>query len=194
MNVRGIRLAIGVLAAAALLSACGLVSLLYPPVDLANPDFSFVPGSSEIFPGVLRHGTATVRITSGEPRTVDLPHLAGDQPSMMMAGYGAIVWWRGGDWELRLESGSADVGGFGGSPGLTLFREDTDPPLQAEGATCTVTYSANTATHIAGHAECKGLAWVDRFSGGPMDLPLPSGPPTFDHPPFDATITFDATP
>lgn len=192
MTMRGMRLAIGVLAASALLSACGLVSLLYP-VDLANPDFSFVPGGSEFSPGTLRHGTATITITSGEPRAIELTHLSGEEPSAVMPGFGAFVTWRSGDWALRILGGSG-VTGLGGTPELTIVREDTDPPLQADGTTCTITNTANTATHFAGHAECKGLKWVDPSGDGPMDLPLPSGSPNADHPAFDATITFDATP
>ena len=192
MNVRGMRLAIGVLAAAALLSACGLVSLLYPPADFANLDPSLGPFSSNMIPTTLRHGTATITITSGEPRVVELPHLSALSPGMVMPGLGAIVSWSGGDWELQM-FGSAFTGLGPTSTELTIVREDTDPALRADASTCAITFTSMTPTHVAGHAVCTGLAWVDALSD-PMDLPLPSGPPAFDHPLFDATITFDATP
>jgi hypothetical protein len=199
MHIRGIRLATEVLAVSALLAACSLTSLFYPPVDYSDPDFSLMPGQSEFAPypsdfapAILRHGTATITITTGEPRVVQLPHLSGADPSMVLSGFAAIVAWRGGDWELKIEAAETPLMGSG-MPALTIIREDTDPPLQADGSTCTITYTAKTATHVAGHADCKGLAWVDGL-GDLMDLPVPSGSPTSDHPLFDATIVFDATP
>jgi hypothetical protein len=198
MHLRGIRVAVAVLAVAAVLASCSLASLLYPPVDYTDPGFSFDPNfsfepfSSDVIPATLRHGTATVTITSGEPRVVQLPHLSGDQPSVVLPGFGAAVAWRGGDWELKIEGGGSGLLG-GESPILTLVREDTDPPLQADGTPCTIAFTETTPTHVAGRAVCKNLAWVDRMSDL-MDLPVPSGSPTFDHPLFDATIVFDATP
>jgi hypothetical protein len=194
MHDRGIRLVASGLVVSALLAACSLTSLFLPQGDLGfsslDPYFSLDASSSEIVPVTLRHGTATITITSGEPRIVELPHLSGDSPSMVLPGFGQFVTWRGGDWALKLEGGS--LMGVG-SPTLTIVREDVDPSLQADGNTCTVTYTAQTPTHLAGRAVCTGLAWVDVLSN-PMDLPVPSGPPTFDHPLFDATIVFDATP
>lgn len=200
MNVRRIRLAIGVLAASALLSACGLVSLLYPQAPLFDPTFSFDPSyfplsSDPAAYGTLRHGTATIKITSGEPRTVELTHLSGSEPSAVMPGLGAFVTWRSGDWGLSVMADTMGAGFMGGGE-ITISREDTDPPLQADGSACTVTYTAKTSTHFAGHAECKGLVWADPFGLGGMDLPRPStsASPGVARPPFDATITFDATP
>jgi hypothetical protein len=198
MNVRRIRLAIGVLAASALLTGCGLIGFLYPPVAYPpiDPKFSFAPFPSDPAAyGTLRHGTATIKITSGEPQTVQLTHLSGSEPSAVMPGLGAFVTWHSGDWGLSVMGDSMGAGFMGGAE-ITITREDTDPPLQADGSDCTVTYTANTSTHFAGHAECKGLVWTDPFSPGGMDLPRPwtSASPGIARPPFDATITFDATP
>ena len=195
--MRRIRLAIGVLAASAVLSACGLIGFLYPPVAYPpmDPNFSLLPFGSDGPFGTLRHGTATIKITSGDPQTIQLTHLGGDEPSEVMPGLGAFVTWRTGDWTLRV-MGDSFVGGAKTNAELTITREDTDPPLQADASDCTVTYTAKTVTHFAGQAECKGLVWEDPFGPGGMDLPRPSSSasPGATRPPFDATITFDATP
>ena len=198
MNVGRIRLAVGVLAASALLSACGLLGFLYPPVDFAMPSFdmaSLMALGSEPPMGTLRHGTATIKITSGDPQTVQLTHLSAAEPAVVMPGFGAFVTWRSGDWALSLSSDSFGSGFPGAAAELMITREDTDPPLQADGSDCTVTYTAKTMTHFAGHAECKGLVWQDPFGPGGMDLPRPSTSASpVNRPAFDATITFDATP
>jgi hypothetical protein len=201
MNVRRMRLAIGVLAASALFSACGLLGFLYPPSDFAMPSFdmaSLMALGSEPPMGTLRHGTATIKITSGDPRTVQLTHLSAEEPAVVMQGFGAFVTWRTGDWALRLSADSFGSGsGLAGTAAeLMITREDTDPPLMADGSDCVVTYTATSPTHFAGHAECKGLVWADPFGPGGMDLPRPStsASPGVARPPFDATITFEATP
>lgn len=191
MHSRGIGFAVGVMAVVAVLASCSLTSLFLPPGDLGFS--SFDPLSSAGAPAEFRHGTATITITSGEPRVVELTHLSADQPSMLMPGFGTFLSWRTGDWLLEIDSAVPGLLGSG-QPMLTITREDTDPPLTADGSTCTTTYTTTSATHVAGRAECKGLAWVDSFAGNPMDLPVPSGSPATDHPLFDATITFDATP
>lgn len=201
MNVRRIRHAVGVLAASALLSACGLLGFLYPPIGFPDsslyppiyPDLSFDPFSSELPMGTLRHGKATIKITSGDPQTIELTHLSGSEPSEVMRGLGAFVTWRTGDWGLLIAGGSGSAA-FGSQ--LMITREDTDPPLEADGSACRLTFTAQTATHVAGHAECKGLVWRDPFGPDGMDLPRPStsASPGVARPPFDATVTFDATP
>jgi hypothetical protein len=198
MNVRRIRLAVGVLAASALLSACGLLGFLYPPAAFPFPSFdpngSLLPFPSDPFFATLRHGTATIKITSGEPRTVQLTHLSADEPAMVMSGLGAFVTWRTGDWVLKVMDESLAAGSMTNAE-LMITREDTDPPLQADASDCTVTYTATSPTHFAGHAECKGLVWMDPFGPGGMDLPRPSTSASpVNRPAFDATITFDATP
>ena len=193
--MRRIRLAIGVLAASALLSACGLIGFLYPPVAYPpiDPNFSFLPIGSDGPFGTLRHGTATIKITSGGPKTIELTHLSGSEPSEVMPGFGSIVNWRTGEWGLQVMGGGTDGASLMGDTGLTITREDTDTPLQADGSGCKITFTAQTAKHIAGRAECKGLVWRDPFG---MDMPPPSSSasPRASLPPFDATITFDATP
>jgi hypothetical protein len=143
-------------------------------------------------PADLGHGTATITITSGEPRVVELPDLRDDEPSVVFPGLGAVVSWRGGDWGLEIQ-GRGSVGFGSDTAILTITRDDTDPPLQADGTPCAITFTEVAPTHVAGSAVCKNLAWVDRM-GGPMDLPVPSGSLSADHPLFDATIVFDATP
>lgn len=191
MTIRGIGVAAAAVVVAILLGACSLTSLFLPPGDLGFS--SFDPLSSAGAPATFRHGTATITITSGEPRVVELTHLSADQPSMVMPGFGTFVSWRTGDWLLEIDSVVPGLLGSG-QPMLTITREDTDPPLTADGSTCMVTYTATSASHIAGRAQCKGLAWVDSFEGNPMDLPVPSGSLATDHPLFDVTIVFDATP
>lgn len=197
MNVRRMRLAIGVLAASTLLTACGLIGFLYAPgaYRSIDPNVSFPPFGSDGPFGTLRHGTATIKITSGDPQTIQLTHLSGDEPSEVMPGLGAFVTWRTGDWGLKVMGDSLGTGSMTNAE-LTITREDIDPPLQADASDCTVTYTAKTMTHFAGHAECTGLVWVDPFGPDGMDLPRPStsASPGIARPPFDATITFDATP
>lgn len=191
---------------AAVLAGCGLVELFYPdPYGLSSyplfdpsdyPDGSFPFDESFGVPTQYHHGTATIQITSGEPMTVVLPHLAGDSPSVFEPGFGPAVSWRGGDWSMRLLS--ADVPTLIQSNMLTFAREDTDPPLTADGSKCTVKVSSMTSTRFAGTATCKGLVWTDVYDMGyDPDLPSPTPAPRSSHvglPPFDATITFEATP
>lgn len=100
--------------------------------------------------------------------------------------------WRGGDWVLYVSGDGAGSDPLSTAE-LTLRREDTDPPLRTDGSDCTITFTSTTLTHLAGHADCTGLVWEDPMSDS-MDLPVPSGSPATDHPLFDATIVFDATP
>lgn len=223
-------LAIGLIGVSAVLAACttapkavstataGLPSiepdLSFPPDLSLAPDESFPPDESVppdvVGPGdsfstaLLRHGTATVVITSGEPMTIHMPHIGGDGPSLMDPDIGVDVTWRGSDWELRVQGGEMLDPTVVGDTGLTLIREDTDTPLLADGSTCKITFTVETPTHVAGSATCTNLTWTDAFDGATTDLPdasaspaaspSPAGSPGIGRPPFDATVTFDATP
>ena len=225
---RGLCLAIGLVGASLVLAACSSTpkapstpvlpsiepdasfppDLSLPPEDSLPPDESFPPDvvdpSDAILTPLLRHGTATVEITSGSPMTIHMPHIGGDGPSMMDPDIGVDVTWRGGDWELRVQGGEMLDPTVVGDSGLTLIREDTDTPLLADGTSCTITYSVETPVHVAGRATCTNLTWTDAFDGSTGDLPGASGSPAAsapalnspgsDLPPFNATITFDATP
>ena len=162
------------------------------PEDSGAPDESLGPDDSNLPDGSFTHGSATITFSNGSPSTVQLPHLAADMPSSYEPDFGVSIAWRGGDWAIHLDGGDpTDQTGFG----LVITREDTDPPLLADGSTCTLTFSTETATHVVGKATCSGLVWIDAFGDDTSDLPSPAAAtPSSSLPPFDATITFEATP
>lgn len=87
MHSRRIGVAAAVVVASTILAACSLTSLFLPPVDYTDPSFTFGPEFSFLLPFesggapvALHRGTATITITSGEPRVVELPCLASEQP------------------------------------------------------------------------------------------------------------------
>jgi hypothetical protein len=212
-------LVLAVLAFASLLAACsspavsptGAVDLSFPddtfppdlslgPDDSLGPNDSLQPGDSpgpddSLTPsGAFSHGTATITFSSGTPKTVVLPHLAADSASTFEADLGVSVTWRGGDWAIHLD---AAVPPDPVVLTMLISREDTDPPLSADGSTCTVTFTSETIDHVAGKAECKGIVWNNAFGADGMDLPVPTpvpGSSSAASTPFDATITFSATP
>lgn len=209
-------LALLVLAAfafAALLAACGspkvlptgAVDLSFPdetfppdlslePEDTLGPDDSLGPEETLAPSGAYTHGTATITFSSGSPKTVVLPHLAADSASTFESDLGVSVSWRGGDWAIHLD---AAVPPDPVVLTMIISREDTDPPLSADGSTCTVTFTAETIDQVAGTAVCKGIVWNNAFGEDGMDLPVPTPAPgasPASSAPFDATITFSATP
>ena len=98
-----------------------------------------------------------------------LPHLAADTESTFDTDLGISIAWRGGDWAIHFDSAvPADNPIFT----LVITREDTDPPLSADGSNCTITFTAQTADHVAGKAVCPGLVWDDAFG---EDLPDADG-------------------
>ena len=107
-----------------------------------------------------------------------------------MPGLGVTASWRTGDWELELDSFGSSFTGSGTQ--LTILREDTDPPLSADGSGCAITITKQNAQGLAGTATCKGLRWAAAIA--PFSSPDDPPSPAAGHPPFDATITFSATP
>ena len=105
MTVRAVRFAIGAVTIAWLLGACTLIPLFFP-LGGAFPSGPVRPTDVPLQPGRYTHGTATVTLTSGEPRTVEMRIDAADVSAMVM-GLGASVAWRGDDWGLHIVGGGA---------------------------------------------------------------------------------------
>ena len=159
-----------------------------PPDGTPGPDDSALPS------GAFTHGTATITFSTGDPKTIVLPHLAADSASTFETDLGVSLAWRGGDWAIHLD---AAVPADSAVQTLFITREDSDPPLSADGSNCTVTFTSETVDKVTGKADCKGLTWSNAFGADGMDLPIPTlapGATPFARPPFDATITFSATP
>jgi hypothetical protein len=174
------------LAAASLVVVVAGCNILFPG-SAFDSGSGFDPGFPD--PSVVATfttGSATIRL--GDGSTVTLDRL---QPgSAQITTIGSAVGWSSGDgWTLRLVgAGSSDT--FGGSSFVELDRiVDLQHWTTYDPSRCTVSVEQATGSGLRGTASCKGLRWVDALA---MDFgPEPSD---LGQPPFDAEITFSATP
>jgi len=137
-------------------------------------------------------GSASIAIAGGE--TIQLDQL--DATSGIESMMGSDVQWKNADgWSLRLNgAGMVLPDGFGttmGSPAyLTLDRiADGHHWTTYDPSRCVVTVETADKTAVRGTATCRGVQWYDAVDGISMEAPKPA-----DEPPFDAEITFEATP
>jgi hypothetical protein len=154
--------------------------LSFDPVTFGSfePDFS-MPAPSAVF----TKGAATVTI-DGRPVTLDrLSGMAATYPML-----GSEATWTDGKGMYVRYYGSGDST----EPGFVSFDRirdgshwTTDDP-----ARCTVVTDHTDRTGIAGTATCTGLRWIDTMGG------FGSGGDAYvaGEDPFDAAITFQATP
>jgi len=154
-----------------------------------DPGFPPFPDASGALPSVtFTKGTATITI-AGEAVTLD--RMSGS--ASIAPGFGEQAGWTDGHgWYVQVFA--ADTGGpvFGGSTYLSLDRiVDGHHWSVADPTHCDVTVDRSDKTGIAGSASCKGVRWADLMAG--YD---PNGNPSIveGQAPFDATITFEATP
>ena len=193
MKLRRFGLAIGTLLARSRACRCGLSSLFFP----MDPSFIGDPGASRVLsfldsspPVIFRHGTATIEITKGGE--------GHDQADPSERGHGSLAHARPrpgcelAHRRLGARRGFLRVGPRWVQTQLRIVREDTDPALSADGSGCAITFTNQNEQSLHGTATCKGLRWVD--AAALLDDPEVSPSPAAGHPPFDATITFSATP
>jgi hypothetical protein len=147
-----------------------------------------MPSSSPL--ATFSEGSATIAIADGE--TIELDAL--EPESGIDSLFGSNVSWSNGDgWHLRVNGAGVDPSG-GLAPAeiafLTLDRvTDGDHWTTYDPSRCIVDIEVADETAIRGSATCKGVEWYDAL--GNFGLGEPS---EVDEPPFDAEITFEATP
>jgi len=155
----------------------------FDPSDVGSfdPDeFSFPPPTA-----TFTKGSATLTI-DGTASTLD--KLSGN--AAIYEGMGSEVGWTDGDGlyaRFYGEPGSVFGDGF-----VTIDRVVGGQHWTvADPSACKVTLEKNDATGVSGTATCKDLRWVDALTAGgsPTDPGFIKG-----EEPFDAEITFEATP
>jgi hypothetical protein len=141
-----------------------------------------------------RSRAAALRSRSPGGETVALDQL--DESSGIESMMGSDVQWKNADgWSLRLNgAGMVLPDGFGttmGSPAyLTLDRiSDGHHWTTYDPSRCIVTVETADKTAVRGTATVAGVQWYDAVDGISVEAPKPA-----DQPPFDAEITFEATP
>jgi len=179
--------------ALAAISAASLIALVAAGCDLllgggfgAFPEE--LPSSSPIVNYAAGH--ATIAIEGGE--TIELEAL--EPESGIDSLFGSNVSWSNADgWHLRVSGAGVDPSG-GLAPAeiefLTLDRvTDGNHWTTYDPSRCIVDIEVADESAIRGSATCKGVEWYDAL--GNFGLGEPS---EVDEPPFDAEITFEATP
>ena len=201
---------VGLLVATAfILSGCQYLLGAMMGVPVPMPGASFDPGVLGSFdPGVLgsfdpndpafslppplatyTKGSATVTI---DGKKTSLDSLNGT--AAIYQDFGAEVGWTdGAGLYLRFygEPGSPSGDGFVMLDRVVDGKHWTtvDPGATGAPAGCKVTTAESPEKKLSGTASCHGLRWVDAIGTGPLEQG-----PIAGQPPFDAEITFEATP
>jgi hypothetical protein len=152
--------------------------------DPTTPDFAMPTPAA-----TYREGRATVTIGEDAPIVLDQLGSAGTfQPT-----FGAEATFRNADgWHVRVMGALGSGGMFGQTAYVTLDRiVGLEHWTTSDPSRCIVTVTKADTTGLVGTATCKGLRWADAI-GGSMGALEP--PYIKDQPPFDAEITFEATP
>jgi len=152
--------------------------------DPTPPDFA-MPSPAATY----REGHATVTVGEGAPIVLDQLGSGGiHQPT-----FGAEATFRNADgWYVRVMGAMGTGGMFGQTAYVTLDRiVGLEHWTTYDPSRCIVTVTKADDTGLVGTATCKGLRWADALSGsmGALEPPYVKG-----QPPFDAEITFEATP
>lgn len=145
-----------------------------------DPDESLPPPLATYSTG---HATVTIAGT-----TTTLDHMS--EPGALFEGFGAEATWTDGKGNYL--TFYSDPEGSGTSNGFLQLDQIKDGQHLAvdDPSGCTVTAKQADTKGLSGIATCKGLGWSDTMSG--FNGLTPSAPPVGA--PFDATITFTATP
>jgi hypothetical protein len=187
-----------------------VLALLLAPAVLSGCQFMFPafgnPGDMD--PPKLRatyiKGSATLQITRGrDTKVVELREVS--PGSQLISVIGGSVAWRSADgWVVQLQAfDPADMGG-GAFPGpvsgqLAIQRIDghefwTTLDYNAMDR-CILTIDELSEDAARGSASCKGLRWIDGIGSGGFGMGGMTGPPYVEgEDPFDAEVTFEATP
>ena len=95
------------------------------------------------------------------------------------------------EWHLTVLSNTGPNDAFGGQwATLWIERYGPEPPLHADGASCTITITEVSPTGLVGHADCPGMRWLNEYEAE-MD---PDASPLPEYEPFDLSISFEARP
>jgi hypothetical protein len=145
-------------------------------------------------------GSATVKVTRGsEQETVELDRVG--PGSSLTSMIGADATWRNDDgWIVHVSAFGA--GGTAPVPGPVMSQVGlqliSDGEVWAtQGVVddrCIVTTAEVSEKRIAGDAICKGLRWVDAIAAQGAGAFMGEPPYIKDEEPFDAVISFEATP
>ena len=180
-----------VLAVAAIVTqvgGCSVLDLLFGVgggPDPFDPDEPFPFPSAE---ATFVTGSATIEL---EDETVVLDELVEDSS---FGDFGWSVTWENDDgWYLQLTGFPEDIGLPGEGAYLSLHRlQDNEHLVILDPSRCVTTTDTAGADGITGSATCRGLEWVDFFASYGGNLGFPE--PIEGLPPFDAEITFEASP
>jgi hypothetical protein len=178
--------------------------------DFGNFDDDAFPVPTVL--AVYTQGTATLEIKQGDTtQTINLTRVAAG--SQLSTFSGGIVTWRSDDgWGLQVTTidmsmpfGNPATPSAGASPGPTAapYLMELAVMLIADhefwrasgnygdsGNRCIVDLAEFSEVRVSGTATCRGLKWYDGTSAPmPIDQPYIEG-----QEPFDAEITFEATP
>ena len=167
------------------LSGCSLLDLLFG----VGPDPSFDPDEPFPFPTAevtFSTGTATIHL---DDETVVLDELL---EASSFGSYGFSVTWTNGEgWYLQLYGFPEEMPFAEGGDSLSIHRIEGNRHLTIlDSFRCLTTTEQAGADGIVGSATCRGLQWMDYFSGygaiGGFPEPIEGGES------FDAEITFEA--
>ena len=166
------------------LAGCQYLFPMYPPIP---PGEGFTQPSPA---ATYTTGHATVKIAGGP--TVELPTLA--SPGTLGGFAGTMVTFKSGDgWYLRVSDiavGMTPALGGGGFVQLDRIANGQHWTSFSPSGCAVITETADV-TALRGHADCKGFRWFDALV---VDMAGPNPPFIEGQKPFDATITFEATP
>ncbi len=156
----------------------------YPPVPVPSDEFAF-PSPLATY----ATGRATIAIGGAQPIVLD----SLVTPGTFYQSFGAEAAFRNADgWYVRVSGAStaAPMLGMAGYVQLDRVR-DGRHWTTADPSRCIVTMETADTTRLKGRAECKGLRWSDAVA---TEFEM-TGPTYIEgEPPFDAVITFEASP
>ena len=175
------------------------------PAPSSSPSFSVSPRTTRAIcdpsgissPTAFHQGLATIDITTGDKATATLDRIA---DSTFYARFelacpaGAQAEWTDSSdqWLLTVLASVAPNGAWSAQfADLWIERYADEPPLYADGSTCSITITEDSPSGLAGFAECHDLQWLNDYvaqTNPDGASPLPNLPP------FNATIRFEARP
>jgi hypothetical protein len=158
------------------------------------------------------HGSATIEITQGSvTQTIELTRIG--PGSTLNTFQGAGVWWRNDDgWGLLVTTydtsfmfGQGPTASGSASPGPSAAPLPGDLTIQLvadheywtassfgmSGNRCIVDLAEASATRVSGSATCRGLRWA--YGSAPVQFDVTAVYVDGEQP-FDAEVTFEATP
>jgi hypothetical protein len=153
-----------------------------PGVPSFDPEASYVPKAT------FKHGSATLTIGS---KVIKLDRLVGN--AFLSDEFGGQASWTNGSGWYAQAFGIGDANSEFGADAFVSFDriEGGRHWIVGDPSLCEITVTRADETGLAGTAVCQGLRWADLMAA----YANPSGPVYVEgEPPFDAKLTFEATP